>query len=138
MSWKNPPRRPRLTTAVEINAAIAKDLRDRRIEAGVTLEALGDLFGEQRAVINKHEKQINQIHVGKYLAIIHFLRETCPEHPAHVLIEAIGPKRLQSLLSDDRPQARLAGYLDLVDMTRSAAPEHPALPRANYLLYERG
>lgn len=131
------PRRTRITAADTINAMIAKDLRDRRIEAGVTLEVLGDLFGEQKAVINKHEKQINQIHLGKYLAIIHFLRETCPDHPAHILIAAIGHRNLDAMLSDGRPQARLAGFLDAVDLTRRDCPNHPALPLANYFLYER-
>jgi hypothetical protein len=132
------PRRARISDADAINGAIAQDIRDRRMEAGVTLVTLADLFDEKKASVNKYEARINQINVAKYLAIIHFLRETCPNHPAHTLIEAIGPRNLEGMLSHERPAARLAGFLDMIDLTRKTCPNHPALPLANYFLYERG
>ena len=131
------PKRTRITSAKIINSLIAKDSRERRNEANVTMESLAVLFGENKQVLHKAEAGINQVHLGKYLAIIHFLRETCENHPAHVLIDAVGRKGLESMIADDRPTARLGGFLDAIDLTRDACPNHPALPLANYFLYQR-
>ncbi len=137
MNWPVPPKRERLTNVAEVNAAIAHDIRECRTRAGVTLDALGSLFNEQRASINKHENKTNQIHVAKYLLIINNLWDSSRDHPAHILVAAIGITKLRAMLSDKAPQARLAGYLDLIDATRGACPNHPALPLCDYLLYRR-
>jgi len=131
------PKRARITSAKTVNRLIAQDLRDRRVEARVTLETLADLFGEKKAVISKGELGINMVHLGKYLAIIRFLRESCKDHPAHILADAIGSRGIEAMISDDRPTARVAGFLDAIDLTRKACPNHPALPLANYFLYQR-
>jgi len=139
MDGSSNTRGSRLEDAADINQAIAADIRERRTEAGVTLETLAVHVGEQKAAINKHENGTNQIHVAKYLSIISFLRDFCPDHPAHRLVAALGGfHQIGAMLHEDRPQARLAGFLDVVDRTRKACPDHPALPLADYLLYRRG
>jgi hypothetical protein len=137
-TYINPPRRTRLTTGADIDAAIAADLRDRRERAGVTLSTLADVFGEQKAALHKHESRINSISAAKYLGVIHFLRDSCPDHPAMPLINALGFRNIEALNHPERSSARLAGMLDLMDMTRKVCPTHPALPLADFLLYKRG
>jgi Helix-turn-helix len=127
-----------ITDESRIIKAIGADLREWRTAAKVTLDVLAALVGEQKASVSKYESGTNQITLQKYLGMIHYLRDSCPDHPAHVLIEAITPMALGTSFSSERPSVRTAGFLDMVDLTRKVCPNHPALPLANHFLYERG
>lgn len=126
----------KMNTEEETMAKIAAEIKTLRAEAGVTLAELGLLFGETRASMHKIETKTRHISLIKYLGIIRYFHALRPDHPAHILINSIGVRKLNEMVeTGEHPELRLSEYLKVADLSRKAFPENPALPLADHLLH---
>lgn len=71
----------------EMAAAVGKDIRTAREAAGLTQEALAELFDNGRDWLSKAERGVINISVVDYLELVDYLRqEMPPDHPAVALV----------------------------------------------------
>jgi hypothetical protein len=76
-----------------VDKRIRKDVRAIREAAGLSQEAIGDLFGWQKAAVSKVEKGYYRIRLSDYLRIVDFCRDAIPDHPALALADYYAPRK---------------------------------------------
>lgn len=74
--------------------AVGSLIRDARTSAGISQQAVADLFDWQRDALSKLERGNTDISLYSFLIICDFLREFLPpDHPALALYESLTPGR---------------------------------------------
>lgn len=80
-----------------IEQRICAELREVREAAGVTQGQIADLFGWERAAVHKMESGAVRVRLADYLAIMRYLRDFVPGHPALALFDHFSkPKRTKA------------------------------------------
>src|SRR4051794_29411344 len=82
-----------MPTETKLERRIREDLRAIREAARLSQEAIGEIFGWEKAAVSKIELGYNKVKLADFLRIVDFCREAIPNHPAVVLADYYAPRR---------------------------------------------